>query len=82
MSYPQTRMRRLRATAGLRGLVRETDVRAARLVLPMFVAEAVPGGGSGREPIATMPGDLPFHLLRDAFVQPERQRQIGRHAVR
>ena len=56
MSYPQTRMRRLRATAGLRGLVRETDVRAARLVLPMFVAEAAPAGGSGREPIATMPG--------------------------
>ncbi|HWD11346.1 MAG TPA: porphobilinogen synthase [Solirubrobacteraceae bacterium] len=49
-------MRRLRATAGLRGLVRETDVRAARLVLPMFVAEAVPAGGSGRAPIATMPG--------------------------
>jgi porphobilinogen synthase len=47
-------MRRLRATAGLRGLVRETDVRAAQLVLPMFVAESAPPGG--REPIATMPG--------------------------
>ena len=40
MSFPQTRMRRLRATAGLRGLVRETDVRADQLVLPLFVAEA------------------------------------------
>jgi porphobilinogen synthase len=47
-------MRRLRATAGLRGLVRETDVRAAQLVLPMFVAESAPPGG--REPISTMPG--------------------------
>ncbi|HEY4451903.1 MAG TPA: porphobilinogen synthase [Solirubrobacteraceae bacterium] len=56
MSYPQTRMRRLRATAGLRGLVRESEVRASRLVLPMFVAEAVRAGGSGRDPIATMPG--------------------------
>jgi porphobilinogen synthase len=46
-------MRRLRATAGLRGLVRETDLRAGQLVLPMFVAEAVAGE---REPIATMPG--------------------------
>jgi porphobilinogen synthase len=53
MGFPQTRMRRLRATAGLRGLVRETDVRASQLVLPLFVTEAAP---SGREPIATMPG--------------------------
>jgi len=53
MAFPQTRMRRLRATAGLRGLVRETDVRASQLVLPLFVTEAPP---SGREPIATMPG--------------------------
>src|SRR5690242_9241 len=52
MSYPQTRMRRLRASASLRGLVRETELSAARLVLPLFVSERA----SGREPIATMPG--------------------------
>ncbi len=52
MSFPQTRMRRLRASASLRGLVRETELSAARLVLPMFVAET----GPAREPIATMPG--------------------------
>jgi porphobilinogen synthase len=56
MSFPQTRMRRLRATAGLRGLVRENALCAGQLVLPMFVSEAVPGGAGGREPIATMPG--------------------------
>jgi porphobilinogen synthase len=57
MGFPQTRMRRLRASAGLRGLVRETDLRAGQLVLPMFVAEApAGGGGEEREPIATMPG--------------------------
>jgi porphobilinogen synthase len=58
MAFPQTRMRRLRATAGLRGLVRETDVRAGQLVLPLFVTEAESSGGqrAGREPIATMPG--------------------------
>jgi porphobilinogen synthase len=60
MAFPQTRMRRLRATAGLRGLVRETDVRAGQLVLPLFVTEVEPstpaGGRAGRETIATMPG--------------------------
>jgi len=57
MAFPQTRMRRLRATAGLRGLVRETDLRAGQLALPLFVAEAGSSGdGSGRQPIATMPG--------------------------
>jgi porphobilinogen synthase len=59
MAFPQTRMRRLRASAGLRGLVRETDVRAGQFVLPLFVTEAEPessGGRLGREPIATMPG--------------------------
>jgi porphobilinogen synthase len=55
MAFPHTRMRRLRASAGLRGLVRETDVRAGQLVLPLFVSEAG-GGAGGRAPIATMPG--------------------------
>jgi len=52
MAFPQTRMRRLRASASLRGLVRETELSPGRLVLPLFVSE----GGSPREPIATMPG--------------------------
>jgi len=52
MAFPQTRMRRLRASASLRGLVRETELAADRFVLPMFVSET----GTGREPIATMPG--------------------------
>ena len=52
MAFPQTRLRRLRTTAGLRGLVRETDLAAGRLVLPLFVSE----GTTAREPIATMPG--------------------------
>jgi porphobilinogen synthase len=52
MAFPKTRMRRLRATAGLRGLVRETHLQPGQLVLPMFVAETL----AGSEPIATMPG--------------------------
>ena len=46
-------MRRLRASAGLRGLVRETELRAGQLLLPMFVLESAP---DGREAIASMPG--------------------------
>ena len=52
MAFPTTRMRRLRATGALRGLVRETDPRADRLVLPLFVSETA----SAREPIEGMPG--------------------------
>jgi len=52
MAFPQTRMRRLRSTASLRGLVRETELRPSQLVLPLFVSEAI----RAREPIATLPG--------------------------
>jgi porphobilinogen synthase len=52
MAFPQTRMRRLRATHELRGLVRETQLSASDFVYPLFVAE----GLDGREPIWTMPG--------------------------
>ena len=55
MSFPKTRMRRLRATPGLRGLVRETELHPGQLVLPLFVAESAPDP-TGREAIATMPG--------------------------
>src|SRR5271163_3258286 len=55
MAFPKTRMRRLRATAGLRGLVRETEVSAGRLVLPLFVVDAN-SEQPAREPIASMPG--------------------------
>ena len=46
------RLRRLRRTAGLRDLVRESRLHPAMLVAPMFVR---PGSGV-REPIASMPG--------------------------
>jgi porphobilinogen synthase len=52
MSFPQTRLRRLRANHALRGLVRETRLDAADFVYPMFVAH----GLDRREPIAEMPG--------------------------
>jgi porphobilinogen synthase len=52
MAFPQTRLRRLRATPALRGLVRETHLSPADLVYPLFVAHGI----DRREPIAAMPG--------------------------
>jgi porphobilinogen synthase len=52
MAFPQTRLRRLRRTAVLRDLVRETDVLPRQLVLPLFVA----AGRAGPRAIDAMPG--------------------------
>jgi porphobilinogen synthase len=52
MPFPQTRLRRLRASRALRGLVRETRLQPADLVYPMFVAHGI----DRREPIPAMPG--------------------------
>jgi porphobilinogen synthase len=52
MSYPQTRLRRLRRTGVLRDLVRETEIDASRFVAPLFIE----AGLDGRAPVATMPG--------------------------
>src|ERR1700734_1569832 len=52
MPFPQTRLRRLRATGALRGLVRETALDASDFVYPMFVAHGI----DRREPIEAMPG--------------------------
>jgi porphobilinogen synthase len=83
MAFPQTRMRRLRASKGLRGLVRETDLRAGQLVMPMFVtAEAhAPGGDRpGREPIATMPG-VERLSLAEALAEAHEVARLGLAAV-
>ncbi|MFA9272500.1 MAG: porphobilinogen synthase [Baekduiaceae bacterium] len=52
MPFPATRLRRLRRTPALRGLVRETRLDPADLIYPMFVE----AGLSGRTPIGSMPG--------------------------
>ena len=52
MSFPATRMRRLRASEALRGLVRETSLTPRMLVAPLFVCH----GERVRRPIASMPG--------------------------
>ena len=52
MPFPATRLRRLRKTGVLRGMVRETELSAAHLVYPMFVQL----GEGERTPIESMPG--------------------------
>jgi porphobilinogen synthase len=52
MPFPQTRLRRLRSTHALRGLVRETRLEPADFIYPMFVAHGI----DRREPIPSMPG--------------------------
>jgi porphobilinogen synthase len=52
MAFPATRLRRMRRTTGLRGLVRETDLSVDHLVYPLFVTH----GSDRREPIESMPG--------------------------
>ena len=50
--FPQTRMRRLRASGFSRALVRESGLTPADLIFPVFVLE----GSGQREAIASMPG--------------------------
>ncbi|MGO4209902.1 porphobilinogen synthase [Terriglobus sp. 2YAB30_2] len=51
MEFPITRMRRLRRTAAMRSLVRETHLRPGMLLYPLFIC---PGEGV-RKPISSMP---------------------------
>ncbi|GAB3596208.1 porphobilinogen synthase [Microbacterium tumbae] len=67
MSFPDIRPRRLRQSAAVRDLVRETDVRPRQLVLPMFVREGI----DEAVPIGSMPGVVQHSLdtLRRAAVE-------------
>jgi len=63
MPFPIHRLRRLRATEALRGLVRETHLHPGQFILPLFVC---PGEGVRRE-IGAMPGN--FQLSIDELVK-------------
>ncbi|MDQ3728308.1 MAG: porphobilinogen synthase [Actinomycetota bacterium] len=52
MSFPATRMRRMRQTTALRDLVRETELSVRHLIQPLFVV----ADENVREPVASMPG--------------------------
>ena len=47
----KTRLRRLRQSAGMRAMVRETEINAQDFIYPLFVRH-----GEGRSPIDSMPG--------------------------
>ncbi|WP_067195491.1 porphobilinogen synthase [Microbacterium sp. XT11] len=67
MSFPQTRLRRLRQSPAVRDLVRETSLEPRQLVLPVFVREGV----DEPTPIGSMPGVMQHSLdsLRAASVE-------------
>jgi porphobilinogen synthase len=58
VSFPATRLRRLRRTETLRDLVRETELSPAHLVQPLFVVS----GSDVREPVESMPGIERFSI--------------------
>jgi porphobilinogen synthase len=65
MGFPQDRLRRLRATDGLRRMVRETRLSVDNLIAPFFVMD----GKDTRHPIGSMPGQWRVtvdHLIKDA----------------
>jgi porphobilinogen synthase len=76
MSFPRTRLRRLRRTETLRAMVRETRLDRSDLVLPCFVVE-----GSGvREPVASMPG-VHRHSVDQLVLEAKAVADVGVPAV-
>ena len=58
MTFPQTRMRRLRRTGTLRRMAQETRLHRDDLILPLFVVE----GQGVREAVSSMPGVSRFSV--------------------
>jgi porphobilinogen synthase len=76
MSFPVTRMRRLRRNETLRAMVRENRLAREDLILPLFVVE-----GSGvREAIASMPG-VYRHSVDQVVLEAKRVSDLGVPAV-
>ena len=71
MSYPVTRLRRLRKNPAIRNMIRETEVNRDDLIMPYFVCP----GENVRNPINSMPGnfqlsiDLLIHEVQDLIAQ-------------
>src|SRR5665213_1089459 len=63
MEFPATRLRRLRSSAAMRSLVRETHLHPGALIYPLFICE---GEGVRRE-VGSMPGV--FNLSIDEAVK-------------
>src|SRR3954447_19204483 len=76
MAFPATRMRRLRRTAVLRDLVRETRLDPGDFVFPLFVE----AGLEGRKPIEAMPG-VDRLSISEAVVEAGEAKALGLPAV-
>lgn len=76
MSFPDTRLRRLRKTAAIRSMVRETIVTVDDLIMPLFVCP----GQQVRNPISSMPGN--FQLSVDELVKESKKlSELGIKAI-
>jgi porphobilinogen synthase len=76
MTFPITRLRRLRKSAAMRSMVRETRVHTADLVMPMLI---VPGKNV-MKPIASMPGI--YNVSVDTAVEEaKRYQDLGIRSV-
>src|SRR4029450_2982103 len=58
VAFPENRPRRMRRTAALRSLVRETDLAPRHLIAPLFVKEGI----DQPQEIASMPGQFQHTL--------------------
>jgi porphobilinogen synthase len=76
MAFPQQRLRRTRRTAGLRGLVRETELSPEDLVYPIFVT----AGEDVKNPVASMPGIFQLSI-NHAVAEAQRAHGLGIPAV-
>ncbi len=72
MAFPIHRLRRTRRTAGLRGLVRETELSPSDFIYPIFVV----AGEDIRNPIASMPGIFQLSI-NHAVEEARRAHDLG-----
>lgn len=76
MTFPTTRLRRLRKSPTIRSMVRETRVHTSDLVMPMFI---VPGKNV-MKPISSMPGV--YNISVDTAVEDaKRYQDLGIQSV-
>ena len=76
MSFPTTRLRRLRRNETLRRMVRETRLSRDDLILPLFAVE----GRGVREPVPSMPGVF-RHSVDTLVTEAKQVRDAGIPAV-
>ncbi len=76
MVFPQSRPRRLRATAAVRSLVSETTLRSSDLIAPLFVAEGI---DQPRE-IPSLPGVFQ-HTVSSLLHETQKLLEVGVRAV-